>query len=189
MKRFLLVSILLLTQLQTAYAEVSLHCADRATLNIRISTTSLGCLENERSLGSGAITTPKVPAKSLHPKVELRFQVARAAAKQEGINLYISSGFRTLERQEYLFKRAIRKHGSYEAAVKWVAPPDVSRHPRGLAMDINYPNDPEGAKWLEIYGYRYGLCRVFENEWWHFEAATAPGETCPATYANSDERG
>jgi len=170
-------------------SDAPLHCASKVSYSVRITTVTEGCFVGEASLGTTGITTPKSLVKGLHPKVELRFKVARAAAKLDGVNLYISSGFRTVERQKYLFDRAVRRHGSYEEAVKWVAPPDVSRHPRGLAMDINYPGDPAGAKWLEIYGYRYGLCRVFDNEWWHFEAVTVPGETCPVTYIDSAARG
>lgn len=170
-------------------SELPLHCVERESYSVRVTTITAGCLEDEVSLGVSAITKPKNVVTGLHPKVELRFHVARAAAKIEGVNLYISSGFRSSERQKYLFNRALKRHGSYEEAVKWVAPPEISRHPRGLAMDINYPSDPKGAKWLEIYGYRYGLCRVFENEWWHFEPATAPGETCPVMFKNSAERG
>ena len=31
----------------------------------------------------------------------------------------------------------------------------------------------EGAQWLEKHGGRYGLYRVYDNEWWHFEYRTA----------------
>lgn len=188
--RFLTLLAISLSGVQaSASSGIPLHCADRQSYAIRVTTTVEGCLDNELSLGASAITRPKNVVTGLHPKVELRFKVARAAAKTEGVHLYIASVFRSYERQTYLFNRAIKRHGSYDEAIKWVAPPEISRHPRGLAMDINYPADPEGAKWLEIYGYRYGLCRVFENEWWHFEAVTAPGETCPVMYANSAVRG
>jgi D-alanyl-D-alanine dipeptidase len=33
---------------------------------------------------------------------------------------------------------------------------------------------------LEANGYRFGLCRRYENEWWHFEPLVAPGTQCPA---------
>jgi zinc D-Ala-D-Ala carboxypeptidase len=162
-----------------------LFCADRITFTLRESSTSQGCLENERSLGANAITKSKVGASGIHPKVNLRFKVAERAAREEGINLYITSGFRTLERQHYLFERAVIKYGSAKEAAKWVLPPNVSNHPRGLALDINYPGDKSGAAWLAKYGYRFGLCRVFDNEWWHFEANTAPGKTCPPRLAHA----
>jgi D-alanyl-D-alanine carboxypeptidase len=39
--------------------------------------------------------------------------------------------------------------------------------------------------WLEVNGYKFGLCRVYENEWWHFEPLVAPGQQCPALVANA----
>ena len=117
--------------------------------------------------------------------VKNRFLAAQSEAKKEGINLVITSGFRTAERQEYLFNRAIQKYGSAKEASKWVLPPDKSHHPDGIALDINYPGDPEDTKWLELNGYKYGLCRVYKNEWWHFEPVIAPGETCPPLVANA----
>lgn len=156
-----------------------LFCADRVSLTLRISDTTTGCAINERSMGAGPIIKPRTQPTGLHPKVKLRFEVAKRAATADGVVLYMASGFRTLERQQYLFDRAIIKYGSESAAAKWVLPPLLSRHPMGLAMDINYPGDPTGAKWLEDNGWKFGLCRVFENEWWHFEAATAPGTHCP----------
>jgi hypothetical protein len=56
----------------------------------------------------------------------------------------------------------------------------VSHHPWGVAIDVNYPDEPVGAGWLEVNGSKFGLCRVFENEWWHFEPVIAPGWKCPA---------
>lgn len=162
-----------------------LFCADRTTLELRESTVKSGCLENERSLGATSITKAKKQIIGVHPKVALRFKVAQRAARDQGINLYIASGFRTLARQQYLFEQAIIKYGSARDAARWVLPPYISNHPRGLALDINYPGNPAGAAWLEKNGYIYGLCRVFENEWWHFEATTAPGKVCPPRLANA----
>lgn len=92
----------------------------------------------------------------------------------------ITSGFRSYAVQAVLFEAAVKKYGSEEEAAKSVLPPDASHHPWGLALDINYPNDPLSAKWLEINGYKYGLCRIYKNEWWHFEGVAAPGRRCPA---------
>ena len=70
----------------------------------------------------------------------VRFIAARAAAEREGQKIHIASGFITLERQEYIFTTAVKKYGSEAEAAKWVAPPYVSHHPWGLAMDVNYPD-------------------------------------------------
>jgi hypothetical protein len=66
-----------------------------------------------------------------------------------------------------------------------VLPPQFSHHPKGLAIDVNYPGDKAGTYWLETNGSRFGLCRVYANEWWHFEGVVAPGGICPALGANA----
>ena len=136
--------------------------------------------KTEYSLGAGAIPRSLIRPSAIDKQLMYRFKAAQAAAKKDGQVLYIASGFRTLSRQKTLFAQAIRKYGSTAEASKWVAPPLVSHHPWGVAIDVNYPNDPVGAGWLEINGAKFGLCRVFENEWWHFEPVIAPGWKCPA---------
>ena len=74
---------------------------------------------------------------------------------------------------------AIKEHKTPEEAIKWVLPGDLSRHPWGLALDVNLHHEKSGASWLEANGATFGLCRVYENEWWHFEPLTAPGGICP----------
>jgi len=170
-----------------AATPVTLLCADAKTFVTRVVDASQGCSDSERSLGRSAITEPKQPVSGLHPKLSLRFKVAKAAAAKSGITLYIASGYRSTERQRYLFDKAIKKYGSETEAAKWVLPPYISHHPLGLAIDVNYPADPKGAKWLERNGWRFGLCRIFDNEWWHFEAPIAPGEKCPPRMANASE--
>lgn len=172
---------------QAETVPIELHCVERGTWKIRISNTSDGCLATERSLGAKAITTPRKPVNGIHPRLELRFKAAQAAAKSVGVNLYIASGYRTLERQAFLFEEAVKKYGSETEAARWVLPPYVSNHPLGLAIDVNYPNDRKGAKWLDRNGSRFGLCRTFENEWWHFEAPIAPGQTCPPRMKDARE--
>ena len=156
-----------------------MQCADKTTYEVRISNVIDGCLENEISLGEGAIFTSNKTPTELNPTLLARFNAAKAAAKKDGVELKLVSGYRSLSRQTYLFNQAIKKYGSQKEAAKWVAPPEISHHPMGLAMDINYPNEPTSAKWLEVNGYKFGLCRTFKNEWWHFEGNIAPGWKCP----------
>jgi hypothetical protein len=158
-------------------------CAKKTTGKVRAITEGK-CTKKERSLGPGPIVRSKTRPKALAPKVLNRYEAARAAAKSKGHTLAITSGYRSLERQEYLFDRAVKRHGSKAAASKWVLPPKKSHHPWGLAIDINYgvggSKGKKAAAWLEKNGYKYGLCRRYENEWWHFEPLVAPGQTCPA---------
>jgi D-alanyl-D-alanine carboxypeptidase len=163
-----------------AVESVPLSCANKKDYVIRISTVIKGCTKSEYSLGSGAIDHPAIRPKTLDKQLTYRFKAAQAAAKKDGQTLYIASGFRTLARQDELFSEAIEKYGTAVLAGRWVAPPLLSHHPWGIAIDVNYPNDPKGAGWLERNGAKFGLCRIYKNEWWHFEPAIAPGATCPA---------
>ena len=162
-------------------------CFDQDSASIRV-TTSEHCPMDLIDLGFGAIsesTTAAGITNEIHPVLLARFEAARISALREGAHLYMTSGFRSEERQATLFAEAIDKYGSESEAAKWVLPPQFSHHPDGLAIDVNYPGDRAGAKWLEINGSRFGLCRVYANEWWHFEGVIAPGEQCPAMAPNA----
>jgi hypothetical protein len=172
-----------LIQKETEVA-IPLWCFDSEAGSLWRSVVKEGCGSDE-SLGAGKISAPKTEVLDLNIYVKNRFLAAQSKARKEGIDLVITSGFRTAARQEYLFKRAIAKYGSAEEASKWVLPPDKSHHPDGIALDVNYPGDPEDTKWLELNGYKFGLCRVYKNEWWHFEPLVAPGEECPPLVANA----
>jgi hypothetical protein len=180
MKRLaILISLLLLPNIGAYAVDIPLTCADQKTFELRVSNVMDGCLKSEYSLGAGPIPISLLPKQDLDPNLRYRFLAAQAAAKKEGVSLEITSGYRSLSRQKYLFAQAIKKYGSYEKAAQWVAPAEVSHHPLGLAIDVNYPKDQTSAKWLEINGYKFGLCRTFKNEWWHFEPNIAPGWKCP----------
>ena len=159
---------------------IPLSCANKTNYAIRVSNVIKGCEKTELSLGAGAISRSLIRPDTLDKQLMNRFKAAQAAAKKDGQALYIASGFRTLSRQQTLFAQAVRKYGSVQEASKWVAPPLVSHHPWGVAIDVNYPDEPVGAGWLEVNGSKFGLCRIFENEWWHFEPVIAPGWKCPA---------
>jgi D-alanyl-D-alanine carboxypeptidase len=113
----------------------------------------------------------------LTPKLRSRLRKATAAAKADGIFISITSGRRSAAKQKQLLKAAIVKYGSYREAIRWVLPPEKSAHVKGKAVDIG----PRPAMaWLEKNGWRYGICRRYDNEPWHFEALTTPGKRCPA---------
>jgi LAS superfamily LD-carboxypeptidase LdcB len=158
---------------------IPLSCAKKTNYTIRISNVIKGCEKTEVSLGAGAIPRSLIRPNQIDKQLMNRFKAAQAAAKKDGQTIYIASGFRTLSRQTTLFAQAIKKYGTAAEASKWVLPPLVSHHPWGVAIDVNYPDDPVGAGWLEINGSKFGLCRVFKNEWWHFEPVIAPGWKCP----------
>ncbi len=158
------------------------YCANKSTGNVRKVTKGL-CTQSEISLGTQPITRPKNRPSDLVPQFKARYEVAKVAAKLIGHTLTITSGYRSLAQQQILFDRAVKRNGSVTAATRWVLPPKKSNHPWGIAIDINYrvggAKGEKAAAWLEKNGYKYGLCRRYENEWWHFEPLVAPGRKCP----------
>ncbi len=115
---------------------------------------------------------------AIDPSLSRAFGKARTAAQTAGLDLRVTSGFRSAVTQQRLYDQANAKYGSSEKARRWVLPPAESAHVNGLAIDVG---PRAAAAWLEKHGVRYGLCRRYVNEWWHFERlAPAIGQQCPA---------
>ena len=156
------------------------YCFNKPSEKLIIRPEIIGCIIGEdEPLGQEEISEGTERPTELHPQVLARFHSAQAAAKAEGIRMTIDSGYRTVETQNYLYQQAIKEHKTPEEAIKWVLPGNLSRHPWGLALDVNLHHEKSGASWLEANGATFGLCRVYENEWWHFEPLIAPGGICP----------
>lgn len=112
----------------------------------------------------------------------LRSAVRRAAteAARDGVEVEVNSGWRSRRYQELLLREAVSRYGSAREAARWVATPDTSAHVSGDAIDVG-PSD--AATWLAEHGARYGLCRVYDDEPWHFELrAGAATDGCPHRY-------
>lgn len=118
----------------------------------------------------------------LVPKLRGRLVKAMAAAKAAGVPIRINSGRRSAAKQQRLLDEAIKRYGSYKAATRWVLPPEKSMHVKGKAVDIA---PQEAMVWLGKNGWKYGICRRYDNEPWHFEALTAPGTKCPPRESSS----
>jgi len=115
---------------------------------------------------------------AIDPALSRALGRARTAALAAGLDLQVTSGFRSTATQQRLYDQAIARYDSPEKARRWVLPPAESAHVEGLAVDVG---PRAAAAWLEKHGVRYGLCRRYVNEWWHFERlAPAIGQRCPA---------
>ncbi|WP_407939575.1 M15 family metallopeptidase [Nocardia terrae] len=121
----------------------------------------------------------------LDPSLAAAYNSAAAEAHAQGVSLSITSGYRTPAEQEALWEDGLQTYGSPEAARRWVLPPSESTHVTGQAIDVG---PREGAQWLEDNGNHWGLCRMYDNEWWHFELATAPDAPCPARLPDASDR-
>ncbi|MFD9889915.1 D,D-peptidase/D,D-carboxypeptidase VanY-N [Amycolatopsis sp. NPDC059027] len=114
-----------------------------------------------------AVRFPAEDLTGLTPATSAAFTAARAEAFwRHGTLIGLTSGHRDAAEQHRLFTEEVRRTGSAEAARRHVLPPHESRHVAGTALDVR---PAEGARWLERHGARYGLYRVYDNEWWHFE--------------------
>ena len=107
---------------------------------------------------------------------------AATDAADDGVELYVTSGWRSPEYQQQLLHEAISKYGSEEEAARWVATPETSPHVSGDAVDIG-PID--ATAWLSEHGAEYGLCQIYSNEPWHYELRPeAIDHGCPPVYAD-----
>jgi zinc D-Ala-D-Ala carboxypeptidase len=112
----------------------------------------------------------RFPAENLDglaPAARAAFEAARTEALwRHGELIGLTDGYRDPHAQARLFADAVRRTGSPRLARKWTLPPHESSHVAGTGLDVR---PVEGARWLERYGSRHHLYRVYDNEWWHFE--------------------
>lgn len=88
------------------------------------------------------------------------FDKMSAAAEQEGINLFVNSGYRSYQEQEELYNMYASERG-IEEADKVSSRPGHSEHQTGLTFDVNstdfsFENTAE-AKWLAEHCWEYGF--------------------------------
>ncbi|BBX05309.1 M15 family metallopeptidase [Mycolicibacterium aichiense] len=138
------------------------------------------------SLADGQILTPfdvQNPAVGrLDPQLLTAIQQAASAASADGITMTITSGWRSPEFQQRLLDSAVAQYGSLAAAREYVQTPEASKHVVGEAVDVG----GVGAdQWLMANGARFGLCRIYANEVWHFELATDAVGNCPPLLPNA----
>ncbi|MFI6587686.1 D-alanyl-D-alanine carboxypeptidase family protein [Embleya sp. NPDC050493] len=121
------------------------------------------------------VDAPKDP-KALKPAAYAAWKKIDAAMAAEGITLNLNSGKRGWAHQQRLLDEKIAAVGSREEALRWVLPPEKSMHVQGVAVDI-YPANAQA--WLQAKGSKYGWCRMYDNEEWHFEYNASYTSGCP----------
>ncbi|MCW2735266.1 MAG: peptidase [Mycobacterium sp.] len=118
----------------------------------------------------------------LDPALLSAIQHAATAASVDGIAMTITSGWRSPEFQQRLLDNAVETYGTLAAAREYVQTPEMSKHVIGQAVDVG----GVGAdQWLIANGPRFGLCRIYANELWHFELATDVMGNCPPLLPNA----
>jgi len=139
---------------------------------------ALGVSPGTASADPGAspfdLTDPSIGG--LDPALRTAVQNAATAAAADGVTMTISSGWRSPQFQQQLLDDAVVTYGSLAAARRYVQTPEMSKHVTGQAVDVG----GTGAdQWLDANGSRFGLCRIYANEIWHFELATDATGVCP----------
>jgi LAS superfamily LD-carboxypeptidase LdcB len=132
-------------------------------------------------------------------KVQMRADAAAALrnlmdqARAAGVDIVPISGFRPVKYQETLFRKAVVKYGSEDAAVRWVARPGHSEHHTGLAIDLGDEANPAcdveppfeetpAFHWLQKHASQFGFELSFPRdnphgvhyEPWHWRFVGAP---------------
>ena len=120
------------------------------------------------------VKTEKIGSRPMDSRIVDIVKQMIADAKNDGVDLLLTSSYRTVERQTTLFNEQIqkfinqgysRKNAEIEAA-KWVAVPRTSEHHTGLALDIVTPtfqmlvfefDTTDAFKWLNEHCTEYGF--------------------------------
>ena len=118
---------------------------------------------------------------SLRVPVEKSLREMGSAAKTDGINLVVSSTYRSYDYQKNLYERNVRQLGK-EVADRESAPPGASQHQLGVAVDFGSITDDfaqtKQGRWLASNAGKYGWSLSFPDgyedvtgyrwECWHY---------------------
>lgn len=118
---------------------------------------------------------------SLRVPVEIALRKMASAAKKDGINLVVSSTYRSYDYQKNLYERNVRQLGK-AVADRESAPPGASQHQLGVAVDFGSITDEfaqtKQGQWLAANAGNYGWSLSFPDgyedvtgyrwECWHY---------------------
>lgn len=103
---------------------------------------------------------PSDYAPGVNAEAEAAFYEMQADASDLGLNLYISSGYRSYDYQAGLYQRYVDRSGKAEAD-RYSARPGHSEHQTGLAFDLNTISDEfkdtNEGKWVAENCHKYGF--------------------------------
>lgn len=112
-----------------------------------------------------AIKVVTVDGKKVEKETANAYYVMAQAAAAAGVNIKISSGFRTNAEQTYFYNCYINCNCNN---CNLAAKPGYSNHQSGHALDLN--TSATGVlNWLNAHGATYGFSRTVPSEAWHWE--------------------
>jgi hypothetical protein len=120
------------------------------------------------------------------------FMKMRQEAAKQGVNLTLTSSYRSREKQEYLYNLYLQGKGNLAAR------PGSSLHEKGLAIDV-----ASDISWVQKYGPKFGWINTgmsfSQKEPWHFDfkgsvspsstQSTQEEKTPPAIQRSTESRG
>lgn len=103
---------------------------------------------------------PKTFDPGVDPEAKAMFDKMQKAAAQEGLNIYISSGYRSYSYQVKVYNSMVKAYGK-KYADEVSARPGYSEHQTGLVFDLNtidlsFGNTKE-SKWVDAHAHEYGF--------------------------------
>lgn len=110
---------------------------------------------------------PESYAPGWDEEASAQLHVMFAAAKKDGISLFVKSGYRSYIDQKIIYNGYVARDGQ-QAADRYSARPGHSEHQTGLAFDLNststsFEHTPE-AKWIAANCHKYGFIVRYPKE-------------------------
>ncbi|MBX3223825.1 MAG: M15 family metallopeptidase [Labilithrix sp.] len=124
-----------------------------------------------------SIDVIKIGSKRVSKPTGHAFLKMQKAAHAAGVNLTLSSGFRTNDEQKYFYNcyKTKKCNGGNLAAR-----PGYSNHQNGRALDLST------SKWLANNAGKFGFKRTVPSEPWHYEfSGKDPGGPCSGSSTRS----
>ena len=116
------------------------------------------------SIGEYTPEIEMLESQGFDPRVIEPMKAFIKATRDEGLSVYLSSGYRSYADQAYLFDRKVAQVGSYEDAARIVLPPGTSEHQTGLTCDITdryYETKNSSLENTAMYKYMSQHCHEY----------------------------
>ena len=149
---------------ETAEVEISEQQKKETDLpDIDIDSWEYVLVNAEHSIGEYAPELGEFEGQKLDQRILEPMQSFVAGARAEGLSVFLSSGYRGYEEQQYLFSRKVEQYGEEQAATI-VSRPGTSEHQTGLACDITdeyYELKNESLENTALYQWMSRHCQEY----------------------------
>ena len=149
---------------ETAEVEISEQQKKETDLpDIDIDSWEYVLVNAEHSIGEYAPELGEFEGQKLDQRILEPMQSFVAGARAEGLSVFLSSGYRGYEEQQYLFNRKVEQYGEEQAATI-VSRPGTSEHQTGLACDITdeyYELKNESLENTALYQWMSRHCQEY----------------------------